>query len=139
MKAVGINTAQSTKAIAINAPPTSSIVLCTASRGDMPRLINRSAFSTTTIASSTTTPIASTRPKQRKRVEGEAEPAHHQETANQRDRYGDDWDNRGPPCLEKDDNDDDDESGGFVKRMHDLVHRLLDEFGRVVDDRVIET
>ena len=49
-----------------------------------------------------------------------------------------DRDNRRPPCLEKDDNDDDDESGGFVKRMHDLIDRLLDEFGRVVDDRVIE-
>ena len=36
MKAVGRNTALSTSAIAISAPPTSSIVLCAASRGDRP-------------------------------------------------------------------------------------------------------
>ena len=62
MKAVGTNTAQSVSAMAISAPPTSSIVRCAASRGDRPRRRLRSTFSTTTIASSTTMPTASTRP-----------------------------------------------------------------------------
>ncbi len=63
MKAVGMNTPHSTKAIAISAPETSSIVLCAASSGLSPSSsIRRSTFSTTTIASSTTMPIASTMP-----------------------------------------------------------------------------
>src|SRR3954469_13943409 len=62
MNAVGTNTAQSTSEIAMTGPVTSSMALRDASRGDSPCAINRSAFSTTTIASSTTIPIASTSP-----------------------------------------------------------------------------
>src|SRR5262249_1344917 len=62
IKADGTNTAQSVNAIAINAPPTSSIVRCAASAGDMPSRMLRSTFSTTTIASSTTMPTANTSP-----------------------------------------------------------------------------
>ncbi len=60
MNAVGTNTATSTSAMPISAPPTSSMVLCAASTGFMPARRCRSAFSTTTIASSTTMPIDST-------------------------------------------------------------------------------
>ena len=63
MKAEGTNTAQSVRAMAISAPPTSSIVRCAASLGLRPICRLRSTFSTTTIASSTTIPTASTRPK----------------------------------------------------------------------------
>ena len=62
MKAEGTKTAQSVRAIEISAPPTSSIVRWAASKGDMPSRMLRSTFSTTTIASSTTMPTASTRP-----------------------------------------------------------------------------
>ena len=62
MKADGTNTAQSVNAIAISAPPTSSIVRWAATAGDMPSRMLRSTFSTTTMASSTTMPTASTRP-----------------------------------------------------------------------------
>src|SRR5262249_62304587 len=62
IKADGTKTAQSVNAIAISAPPTSSIVRWAASVGDMPSRILRSTFSTTTIASSTTIPTARTRP-----------------------------------------------------------------------------
>ena len=62
MKAVGTNTAISTSEMAITAVPTSSIVRCEACRGDSPSAMLRSTFSTTTIASSTTMPIASTSP-----------------------------------------------------------------------------
>jgi hypothetical protein len=58
----GTNTAHSVSAIEISAPPTSSIVTCAALAGVMPRSRLRSTFSTTTIASSTTMPTASTRP-----------------------------------------------------------------------------
>ncbi len=57
-----MNTAHSTSAIAISAAPTSSMLLMAASRGLRPAAMLRSTFSTTTIASSTTMPIASTRP-----------------------------------------------------------------------------
>ena len=62
MKADGTNTAVSTSAIATSAPPTSSMDLIAASRGCSPAAMLRSTFSTTTMASSTTMPIASTSP-----------------------------------------------------------------------------
>ena len=62
MNAVGTNTADNTRAMATSAGPTSSIVRCAASRGVIPSWRLRSASSTTTIASSTTMPIARTRP-----------------------------------------------------------------------------
>ncbi len=62
MKADGMNTAHSTSAIAISAPPTSSMLRIAASRGVSPSAMPRSTFSTTTIASSTTMPTASTSP-----------------------------------------------------------------------------
>src|SRR3954467_8432530 len=62
IKAVGTNTAASTSAMAITAVPTSSMVLCAASLGESPSAMLRSTFSTTTMASSTTMPMASTIP-----------------------------------------------------------------------------
>ena len=62
MNAVGTNTADRPNAIAITAGVTSSIALRVASRGDSPAAMWRSTFSTTTMASSTTMPIASTSP-----------------------------------------------------------------------------
>ncbi len=62
MNADGTNTAVSTSAMAINAAPTSSILLIAAARGSSPSAMLRSTFSTTTIASSTTMPTARTSP-----------------------------------------------------------------------------
>src|SRR5439155_27250027 len=62
MNATGMNTADRPNAMAITAGVTSSLALKAASRGVSPCSIQRSTFSTTTIASSTTIPIASTRP-----------------------------------------------------------------------------
>src|SRR5436853_184764 len=62
MNAVGTNTAHKTSAVAIIGLVTSLIARLAASTGDNPREILRSTFSTTTIASSTTMPIARTRP-----------------------------------------------------------------------------
>ena len=63
MNPTGTNTAHKTKTIAISAPVTSSIALIVASRTESPSVdMIRSTFSITTIASSTTIPIASTNP-----------------------------------------------------------------------------
>ena len=62
MKAVGTNTAHSTRAMASTGPATSSIARRVASRAVSPCASHRSTFSTTTIASSTTIPMASTSP-----------------------------------------------------------------------------
>ena len=63
-KAIGRNTADSTSAIAISAVVISPIDWMVASRGEMSgsSSITRSTFSTTTMASSTSSPIASTIP-----------------------------------------------------------------------------
>ena len=62
MKAMGTKTAHSTRAMAMIGPVTSRIALRVASRGFSPPSILRSTFSTTTMASSTTMPMASTSP-----------------------------------------------------------------------------
>ncbi len=63
-KATGTNTAASTIAIAITGPPTSAIAALVASMGVTPPWSRRCCTaSTTTIASSTTMPMASTSPK----------------------------------------------------------------------------
>ena len=62
MNAVGTNTAISTAEIAMIGLVTSVIACFAASMGRKPFAMLRSTFSTTTIASSTTMPIASTRP-----------------------------------------------------------------------------
>ncbi len=62
ISAVGTNTAVNTMAMATTAPLTSSIALVVASTGECPSSNQRSTFSTTTMASSTTMPMASTNP-----------------------------------------------------------------------------
>ncbi|MCY1422234.1 hypothetical protein D9M71_379100 [compost metagenome] len=62
MNAAGTNTAHSTNAVAMIGPVTSRMARLVASTGVRPRPIFRSTFSTTTMASSTTIPMASTRP-----------------------------------------------------------------------------
>ena len=63
INAVGTNTAARIRAMAMTGPETSSMALNAASCGDMPCSIWCSTASTTTIASSTTRPIANTSPK----------------------------------------------------------------------------
>src|SRR5579884_3399075 len=62
MNAVGTNTAQSTSAVAMMGLVTSLMARFAASGGDNPSAMLRSTFSTTTMASSTTMPMASTKP-----------------------------------------------------------------------------
>ena len=62
MKEVGTNTASRTSVVATIGPVTSSIAFSAASLDESPLSMFRATFSTTTIASSTTMPIASTIP-----------------------------------------------------------------------------
>jgi hypothetical protein len=62
MNVIGTNTAHRTSAIAMIGALTSLIARCAAAFGARPASMPRSTFSTTTIASSTTMPIASTMP-----------------------------------------------------------------------------
>ena len=63
-KATGMNTEQRTSTIAISAPDTSRIASIAASRASIfSSRMRRSTFSSTTMASSTTMPIASTMAK----------------------------------------------------------------------------
>ena len=63
MNVTGTKTAISTSVIPMIGPVTSDIALIVASRGGIPSSMWWAAFSTMTIASSTTMPMASTRPK----------------------------------------------------------------------------
>ena len=63
MNAAGTNTLANTSTVAMIGPETSAMAVSVASIGFMAKsLILRSTFSTTTMASSTTNPIASTNP-----------------------------------------------------------------------------
>jgi len=62
MKATGTNTATMMADVPMIGPVTSRIACSVASRGDLPRSMCDITASTTTMASSTTMPIASTRP-----------------------------------------------------------------------------
>ena len=63
MNASGMNTAESTRVIPMIAPDTCPIAFTVASTGDNPSsAMIRSTFSTTTMASSTRMPMASTMP-----------------------------------------------------------------------------
>ncbi len=77
-------------------------------------------------------------PEQRQVVQAEAQGRHDGEGADQRDRDRDDRDDRRAPSLQEQDDDDDDQRHGLEDGLDDLVDRLLDELGRVVDDVVVE-
>ena len=102
MNAVGMNTAQSTRAVAMIGPVTSFMAWRVASTGDLPRPMLRSTFSTTTMASSTTMPMASTRPNSDSAL-SETEQVHHREGADQRHRHGGQRNDRGAPGLQEQD------------------------------------
>ena len=118
-------------------PPTSSMVRCAASRGLMPGARLRSTFSTTTMASSTTMPTASTRPNSDRLLIEKPSRSQHDEGADQRDRDGHDRDDRGPPGLQEQDDDDHHQPDRLEDGLDQLAHGFGDEMRRVVDDVVV--
>ena len=69
--------------------------------------------------------------EQRHGVEREAERENHREGTDQRDRNGDQRDQRRPQVAEEQEDDDDDEDEGLDQRVHDLVRSLASTNCRV--------
>ena len=133
-KAEGTNTAHSVSAMETSAPPTSSIVRWAASFGFMPAAMLRSTFSTTTIASSTTMPTASTRPNSDRLFSDIPSASRMVKVPIKRNRDGDHRDERRAPGLQEQEHHADDEQDRDEDRGHDLIHRLRHEDRRIVDD-----
>ena len=138
MNAVGMNTAARMSAIATTGPDTSSIALSVASRGDMPSSMWCSTASTTTMASSTTRPMASTRPKSESVLTENPNSGKEHERADERDRHGQQRDQRRPPALQEDEDDEDDQEQRLPERVGDLAHALGDGLRRVERHRVVQ-
>ena len=77
-------------------------------------------------------------PEQGKIVQREAEHRHEKERADQRDRNGDDGNDRRAPRLQEQNHDEHDENDRLQDRFRDSVNGLLDELGRIIDDGVFE-
>ena len=69
--------------------------------------------------------------EERKRVDGEAERGKDDEGADQRDRHGQQRNERGAPALKKDEDDDDDQRQRFQQREDDLMDAGGDRLGGV--------
>ena len=102
MKATGTNTAARISAMPITGPCTSRMALSVASRGDMPCSMWCSTASTTTIASSTTRPMASTRPNSDSVLIEKPSSGKEREGADQRDRHREQRDQGRAPALQED-------------------------------------
>src|SRR5882724_11868807 len=119
MKAVGMKTAQSTSAIATSAPPTSSMVLCAASRGPRPAQI---ALDVLHHHDGVVHHDADRKDQaeQRQIVEREAERRHDEEGADQRYRDGNDRNDGGAPGLQEQDDHEHDQHERFEQRLYHL-------------------
>ena len=76
--------------------------------------------------------------EQRQVVERNAQRVQHREGADQRNRDGNDRNDRGAPGLQEQEYHADDQQDGDEDRRHHLMHRLSNEDGRIVDDDVID-
>ena len=118
MNAIGTNTAHSTSAIAMIGPAhfLHRLVRRLARRQAAAAML-RSTFSTTTIASSTTMPIASTRPNSDSVLIEKPNASITRERADDRHRHGDQRDDRRAPGLQEHDHDDHDQHDRFEQRV----------------------
>ena len=134
MNAVGTNTESSTRVIAMIGAVTCDIAFSAASAGVSCGSVSRicSTASTTTIASSTTMPIARTSASSEIVLAEKPERQHHREGADKGDRHRDDRDQGSAQISEKDEDDDADEHKGFEQCLLDLVDHRIDEDCRVV-------
>ena len=98
----------------------------------------RCTFSMTTMASSTTRPVASVMPNKRERVDGEAEDLDEREGADQRNRNGDGGNDGGAPVEQEQEDDDDDDDDGFAQRDQDFADGVADHGGGVEGDGVFK-
>ena len=87
----------------------------------------RSTFSTTTMASSTTMPIASTRPNSDSVLIEKPNAEHHRERADHRHRHRDQRDDRRAPGLQEQDHDQHDQRDRLEQRVDHRLDRLAHE------------
>ena len=130
MKIDGTNTAHSTSAIATSAEPTSSMLLRAASRGGSPAAILRSTFSTTTMASSTTMPIASTRPNSDRLFSVKPNAAMKKKLPISETGMATSGMIGGAPGLQKQHHHQHDQHDGLADGVDHRIDRLLDELRR---------
>ena len=77
-------------------------------------------------------------PEERQVVERETERGHHRERAHDRHRHRNQGNQRRPPVLQEQEHHERDQDHGVAQGLEHLAHRLGDERGRVVDDRVVQ-
>ena len=125
---MGMNTAVSTRVMPITAPVISFMARDVASLGDSPWVaIRRSTFSTTTMASSTMMPMASTMPNMVRGVDGKAGQQHHREGAKQGDGGDDGRDQGVAQVLQEEKHHQEHQHHGFQQGVDHLVDGDLDE------------
>ena len=95
----------------------------------------RSTFSITTIASSTTMPMASTSAEQRQHVDVNAEREQPEERADDAHRHREHRDERRAPALQEEEHHQRHEHHRLEQRLHDLVNGRGDERRRVERNR----
>ena len=110
---------------------------CVASFGAMPCSMWCITASTTTIASSTTMPIASTRPNIDSVFTEKPSSGKKMNVPMQRDRHGEERDDRRAEVLQEDEDDQRDEDDRLEEGVDDRLDRRLDRRRRVVDDLVV--
>ncbi len=140
MKAIGTNTDSSTRVMAMIGPVICVIASRVASRGGMSGCspITRSTFSTTTMASSTTMPIASTSASSETVLAENPSASHAGEGADQADRDRDGGDDGGAQAAQEQEHHHDHERERLDQRLQHLAHRVAHEVGAVVGDVVGE-
>ena len=116
---------------------TSDIALKVASRGDMPSSMWCSTASTTTMASSTTRPIASTSANSDSVLIEKPEQREEREHADQRDRHRQQRDQRRAPALQEDEDDQHDQADRLEQRDEDLLDARLHRRRGVERDLVV--
>ena len=97
-----------------------------------------STISTTTMASSTTSPMASTRPKSERVLMENPKQREQGEGADQRHRHRQQRNQGRPPALQENEHHEDDQHDGLDQRVFDFLHALGDRQRGVERDDVVQ-
>ena len=138
MKTLGRKTAESTRAMAMTGPETSSMAFFVASLGGRPFSMWCSTASTTTMASSTTRADGQHQTHEGNGVDGESEQGEESKRGDQGNGHGKGRDERGPESLEEDEDDDDHQDHRLVEGLQDLFDPLADGEGGVEGNLIVQ-